>query len=50
MVKGLNSHGIKTMKGTYSDPKCYFVGGEELEAFDKAFPPKLKEVRPGQFQ
>ncbi len=48
MIKVLDNHGMKALKGTYSDPKCYFVNGEELEAFDKAFPPKVKEVRPGQ--
>lgn len=50
MVKVLNSHEIKTLKGAYSDPKCYFVDREEFEAFDKAFPPKVKEVRPGQLE
>lgn len=50
MIKVLNNRGMKALKGSYSDPKCYFVEAEELEAFDKAFPPKTKEVRPGQLQ
>lgn len=50
MVKVLNNQGMKALKGTYSDPRCYFVDEEELEAFDKAFPPKVKEVREGQLQ
>jgi predicted N-acetyltransferase YhbS len=50
MVKVLNSHGMNALKGTYADPKCYFVDEEELEAFDKAFPPKVKKVLPGQLQ
>jgi hypothetical protein len=41
---------MNALKGTYSDPKCYFVDEEELEAFDKAFPPKVKKVLPGQLQ
>ncbi len=50
MVKVLNNQGMEALKGTYSDPRCYFVDEEELEAFDKTFPPKVKEVREGQLQ
>lgn len=50
MIKVLDSHSMELLKGTYYDPKCYFVEEEELEAFDRAFPPKVKEVRPGQLQ
>jgi predicted N-acetyltransferase YhbS len=50
MIKVLDDSGMRTLKGTYSDPKCYFVEEEELEAYDQAFPPKVKEVRPGQLQ
>lgn len=50
MVKVFDSHEIKTMKGTYSDPKCYSIDEKELEEFDNAFPYKVKEVRPGQLQ
>ncbi|MHC1722134.1 MAG: GNAT family N-acetyltransferase [Aminipila sp.] len=50
MVKVLDNAKIKNLKGTYSDPKCYFVDQEELEAFDKAFLPKVKEVKEGQLE
>lgn len=50
MVKVLNTNGMKALRGTYSDPKCYFVDGEELDTFDKAFPTKVKEILPGQLQ
>jgi predicted N-acetyltransferase YhbS len=50
MVKVLDAHGMDTLKGTYSDPACYLVDEKDIDAFDKAFSPKVKEVRPGQLQ
>ena len=34
--------------GTYHTPEGYFVSEEEVEEFDKTFPPKKKEKLPGQ--
>lgn len=33
---------------TYHTPEGYFVSEEEVEEFDKTFPPKKKEKLPGQ--
>lgn len=48
MVKFLDTHGRDTLKGTYSDPACYFVDEKDVDEFDKTFSPKVKEIRPGQ--
>ncbi len=48
MVKVLDAQAKKDLAGVYQDPACYLVTDEEAEAFDSAFPPKVKEVRPGQ--
>ena len=34
--------------GVYGPPESYFVSEEECEAFDRAFPPKVKLKLPGQ--
>jgi len=34
--------------GEYAPPQGYFVNEEEAEAFDRAFPPKVKQRLPGQ--
>ncbi len=36
------------ISGTYKDPDGYFVDEQDVEAFDKAFPPKKKLKLPGQ--
>ena len=48
MVKVLDPDRMAGLRGLYADPACYEVSEEEVEAFDRAFPPKKKEVRPGQ--
>ena len=36
------------VKGVYQTPKGYYVDDAEVEAFDREFPPKLKQKLPGQ--
>ena len=48
MVKVFDPVRMKALRGMYADPACYEVSEEDVEAFDRAFPPKKKEVRPGQ--
>ena len=36
------------ISGTYKDPDGYFVDEQDVEAFDKTFPPKKKLKLPGQ--
>lgn len=48
MIKILDEEKAKRLKGTYFDPPCYFADDAAVEEFDKAFPPKVKEVRAGQ--
>lgn len=48
MMKVLDAEGAEALKGTFSEPPCYFADKEAVDEFDKAFPPKVKEVRPGQ--
>ena len=48
MVKVLDEEKSSKIKGEYSDPEYYLVTGEEADAFDADFPPKKKEVLPGQ--
>ena len=48
MYKVLDVQKAQALRGVYQDPPCYFVQADEVEAFDRAFPPKIKEKRPGQ--
>lgn len=47
-VKVLDRAGMPPAPGWYEDPACYEVSPEEVEAFDRQFPAKRKEVLPGQ--
>lgn len=44
----INKNNIKKYEGVYSDPVVFNVIYEEVESFDKNFPPKEKLVLPGQ--
>lgn len=48
MIKVLDEEKMKKIKGVYQDPQCYFVDEKDVEEFDKNFPTKIKEKRPGQ--
>lgn len=39
---------LKGITGVYQTPKGYYVDDSDVEAFDKAFPPKMKLKLPGQ--
>ena len=47
-LKVLHPADMPSTPGWYEDPPCYNVSPEEVEAFDRQFPPKRKEVLPGQ--
>lgn len=45
----LNSGYLRDVRnGEYSTPSVYFVNDDDVEEFDKLFPPKEKKVLPGQ--
>ena len=48
IVKELEPGFLTRVKGVYHDPAGYFVDEAEAEAFDKQFPPKVKQKLPGQ--
>ncbi|MBE6486268.1 MAG: N-acetyltransferase [Methanosphaera stadtmanae] len=48
MIKVLTEDKIDCINGTYKDNECFNVDKDELESFDKNFPPKKKEKREGQ--
>ena len=48
IVKELEPGFWARVKGVYHDPAGYFVDEAEAEAFDKQFPPKVKQKLPGQ--
>lgn len=48
MIKVLDESKIEDLKGVYTDPPCYQIIEEAVEAFDKQFPYKVKEIRAGQ--
>ena len=50
MVKFLDESARGNLRGVYSDPPCYFADPAAVEKFDRAFPPKIKEKRPGQLE
>lgn len=39
---------LKEVRGVYQTPPAYYVDDAEVEAFDQAFPPKVKQKLPGQ--
>lgn len=43
MVKNLEENALKDVKGFCKIDNCYYVNLQELEEFDKLFPPKVKE-------
>ena len=48
IVKELKPGFLSWVKGVYHDPAGCFVDDAEAEAFDKQFPPKVKQKLPGQ--
>lgn len=48
MVKPLKEDALKGLSGVFEFDACYEVDRSRLGAFDKRFPPKVKEKRPGQ--
>lgn len=48
LVKELQPGALAGITASYRDPAGYIVSPEEAEQFDRTFPPKVKEVRPGQ--
>ena len=48
LLKELKEGFLDGVTGVYRTPEGYFVDEEEAEAFDRKFPPKAKEKRPGQ--
>ncbi len=48
MAKELYPGALESLSGRYELDKYFEVDQEELEEFDKRFPPKTKEVREGQ--
>jgi predicted N-acetyltransferase YhbS len=50
MVKLLKPGALDGLSGIYVFDSCFYPSMEELEEYDKQFPPKIKEKRPGQFE
>lgn len=48
MVKELKKGYLSDIIGTYRDPEGYFSDPEDVDVFDRYFPPKEKKVLPGQ--
>lgn len=48
LIKELIPGFLNGINGSYSDPKEYFVSDDDVEEFDKQFPPKQKLRLPGQ--
>ena len=49
-IQVLDPSRLPPSPGTYWDPPCYESSQEDVEAFDRQFPEKKKEVRPGQLR
>ncbi len=49
-IKVFDPARLPTVPGTYRDSACYQVSQEDVDEFDKQFPDKKKEVRPGQLR
>lgn len=47
-IKILDETALPSAPGWYEAPPCYAPAPETVEAFDRQFPEKRKEVRPGQ--
>lgn len=47
LVKELQPGALAGVTAVYRDPAGYLVSPEEAERFDRTFPPKVKETRPG---
>ena len=50
MLNILDKSKFNIEPGVYSDPSVYKVDPKEPEEFEKKFPPKVKEKRPGQLE
>lgn len=50
MVKSLTEDGLTDMNGVLEFNDCFNPSKEETEEFDRRFPLKVKEKRPGQFE
>lgn len=48
LVKILDELRARVLRGVYTDPEVYKISDADAEAFDLQFPPKVKEIRPGQ--
>lgn len=48
LCKELISGYLNGVTGVYQTPAGYYVDDSDVEAFDKAFPPKVKLILPGQ--
>ena len=48
MVKLLKSNALVAISGVFEFDECFEVNKNQLDEFDKQFPPKVKEKRPGQ--
>ena len=48
MIKALDEERARQLEGVWVEPEAYHVTDEEVELFDRQFPPKRKEKRPGQ--
>ena len=48
LCKELKSGYLDDVTGVYQTPEVYYVKDDEVEEFDKAFPPKQKLKLPGQ--
>jgi len=47
-IKELKPGFLDGVSGTYKDPEGYFVSDEDVERFDRSFPPKERLKLPGQ--
>ena len=48
MIKALDEERARQLEGVWVEPEAYHVTDEEVELFDRQFPPKRREKRPGQ--
>jgi hypothetical protein len=48
MVKVLKENVLDNIEGEYVFDEVFSVNSEDIDEFDKKFPYKIKEVRPGQ--
>ncbi|WP_455644888.1 GNAT family N-acetyltransferase [Methanosphaera sp.] len=50
MIKFLDKTYKNKIHGIYSDPSCFMPDRTKVDEYDKKFPPKKKEKRPGQLE